>query len=58
MIGWSPFEGKNKVSADEEANKNIESDFDRNDLYQVDNTSLDDRKENIEGHKCAFECKF
>ena len=36
-----------KVSA-EEAHENIESYFDDNDLYQIENMSLDDKKENIE----------
>ena len=36
-----------KVSADKGANKNIESDFDENKLYQIDNMSLDNTKENF-----------
>ena len=42
------LQGNNKVSDEEEANENIESDFDEKDIYQVDNTNLDDKKENIE----------
>ena len=38
----------NKVSAEEEAHENIEYDFYENDLYQIDNMSLDEKKENIE----------
>ena len=38
----------NKVSAEEEAHKNIEFYFDENDMYQIDNMSLEDKKENIE----------
>ena len=34
----------NKVSAEEEVHKNTKSDFDENNLYQVDNMSLDDKK--------------
>ena len=35
----------NKVSAEAEAHENIESDLDENDIYNIDNISLDDRKE-------------
>ena len=37
----------NKVSAEEESHENIESDFYENDLYQIDNMSLDDRREKM-----------
>ena len=37
----------NKVSAEEEAHENTESDFDENDLYQIDNMSLDEKKEKM-----------
>ena len=37
----------NKVSDDKEAHENIESGFDKNDLYQIDNMSLDDKKEKL-----------
>ena len=47
----------NKVSAESEAHKNIESDIDENDLYQIDNMSLDDKRENKEWHKHAIEIK-
>ena len=52
------LEEDNKVSAEEEAQENIESDFNENDLYHIDNMSLDDKKENIEWCKSAFECKL
>ena len=44
----------NKVSSEYERNKNIESDIDENDIYQIDNISLDDKKENKEWSKHAF----
>ena len=37
-----------KVSGEKEAHENIESDFDRNKLYQINNTSLDDKKGKLE----------
>ena len=35
----------NKVISDEEAHENVESNIGENDLYQIDNMSLDDKKE-------------
>ena len=35
----------NKVSAGQEAHENIESDIKDNDLFQIDNMGLDDKKE-------------
>ena len=37
-----------KVSADEGAHKNIESDFDDNRLYHIYNMSLEETKEKLE----------
>ena len=34
----------NKVSAEAEANEKIESELNKNDLYQIDNMSIDDNK--------------
>ena len=36
-----------KLSAEKEAHEKFESDFDENELYQIDNMSLDDTKKNI-----------
>ena len=33
----------------------IESEFDENHLYRIDNMSLKEKKEKLELHKCAFE---
>ena len=52
------LQGNNKVSDEEEAHENIESDFDEKDIYQVDNTNLDDKKENIEWRKRTFESEL
>ena len=46
------------MSAEEESHEKIESDFDENDLYQIDNMSIDDKNENIEWRKRAFECEL
>ena len=48
----------NKVSAEEEAHKNIESELDENYLYQIDNMSLNDKKEKTEWCNRAFEFKL
>ena len=45
-----------KVSAEKKAHENVESDFDDNQLYQINNTSLDDTKK-LEWFKRAFKCK-
>ena len=37
-----------KVSAKKEGHENVESNFDENKLYQIDNMSLDDTKEKLE----------
>ena len=37
-----------KVSAMKEAHENVESDFDDNKLYQIDNMSFEDTKEKLE----------
>ena len=34
----------NRLSAEEEAHENIESELDKNNLYHIDNMSLDDKK--------------
>ena len=47
-----------KVISKEEAQENIESEFYENDLYQIDNMSLDDKKENTEWGKREFEFKL
>ena len=39
---------ENKVSAEYEAHDNIKYDIDENDLYQIDNMSFDEKRENIE----------
>ena len=45
-----------KVSArNNEALKFLDSDYNANDLYEVDNMSLEETKENIYWHKHAFE---
>ena len=36
--------------------ENIEYDYDDNDPCQIDNTSIDDKKENTEWRKRALEC--
>ena len=46
-----------KVSADEEAHKNIESDFDDNRLYHIYNMSLEETKEKLEWRTRAFGCE-
>ena len=46
-----------KVSAVKESPANIESDFDKNELYHIENMSLEDTKEKLEWHKCTFECE-
>ena len=38
----------NKVSAEAEGRENNESYIDENDIYQIDNISLDEKKEKIE----------
>ena len=38
------LKGNNKVSAEYEAHENIESEIDENDLYQIDNMSLEKKK--------------
>ena len=47
-----------KVSAMKEAHENVESDFDDNKLYQIDNMSFEDTKEKLEWHKREFECEL
>ena len=41
-----------------EAHENIESGFDDNKLYHIENMSLEDTKENLEWNKRAFEFKL
>ena len=36
----------------------IESEFDENNLYRIDNTSLKKKKEKLELHKRVFECEL
>ena len=47
-----------KVTAMKEAHENIESNFDENELYQIDNMSLEDKKEKLERCKRSFEWKL
>ena len=47
-----------KVSDVKESPENIESDFDENKIYQIENISIEDTKMKIEWRKCAFECKL
>ena len=37
-----------KVNAEKEVHENIESDFDESELHQINNMSLDDKKEKLE----------
>ena len=37
----------NTLSSEEDAHENIEQNFDDNNLYQIDNMNIDDKKENI-----------
>ena len=47
-----------KVSAtNHEAPEFLDSDYDANDLYEVDKTSLENTKEDMDQRKCAFEYK-
>ena len=48
----------NKVSAEAEAHEKNEYYIDDNDLYHVDNMSLDDNRENTERRKHVFESKL
>ena len=52
-----PQENK-KVSTEEEAHENIEYNINENDLYQIENTSLDDKREKTGWHKHVFESKL
>ena len=47
-----------KVSAEEESHENIDSDFDENELYQIDNMSLYYKNGKVEWSKRAFECEL
>ena len=49
---------ENKVSAEYEAHDNIKYDIDENDLYQIDNMSFDEKRENIEWRKHEFESEL
>ena len=42
------IQDNNKVSSEDESHENIESYINENDLYQIDNISLDDKKEQTE----------
>ena len=46
------------VSATREAPYFLDSDYDANDLYQVEKMILEGNKEKIEWRKCAFEYKM
>ena len=48
------FQEYNKVSSGTESQEIIESEFDENDLYRIDNMSIEEKKEKLELHKCAF----
>ena len=52
------MQGNRKVSIGRESNENIESDFDENEMYQIDNMSIDDTKEKLEWFKREFESKL
>ena len=47
-----------KGSAARGAPKHLDSDFNENYLYQVEETSLEENEEKLEWHKRAFECKL
>ena len=47
-----------KVITAKEAPENIQSDFDENNLYQIENMSLEDTKEKLEWRKRALEYKL
>ena len=47
-----------KVSAVTEAQEIIESEFDENDLYRIDNMSLKEKKGKLKLHKREFECEL
>ena len=46
-----------KLSPANEAPENIESDLDGNEIYHIENISLDGIKEKLEWHRRAFYCK-
>ena len=50
-------EPQNVGAVNHEAPWLLESDYDDNDLYQVENTSLDKTKEKMEWSKRALECE-
>ena len=52
------FKENNKISDKDKSHINIESEIYDNDLYQIENMSLDDKKENIECRKRAFESEL
>ena len=45
----------NKIIAEAEAYENIDFEIDENNLYQIENISLDEKKWKTERHKRAFE---
>ena len=49
---------RKKVSAGKESQEIIESKFDENDLYRIDNMSLEEKMKKLELHKRAFECEL
>ena len=51
------IESKKVSAVNHEAPELLESDYDKNDLYQVENMSLDETKEKIEWRKIALEYK-
>ena len=57
-MGAILLQENNKVSAEAQAHKNIESDINYNYLYHIDIIILDDNKEKIELFKRAFESEL
>ena len=51
------LQGEKKVSSEAETHENIEYEIIENDLYQIDNMSLDEKKESTELRKRALESK-
>ena len=47
-----------KISALKETPEFLESGYDENKLYRVENMSIEETKEELEGRKCSFECEL
>ena len=48
----------NTTSPEDDDHENIYSEVEENDLYEIDNTSLDEKKEKKEWRKRVFESEF